>query len=107
MIPPEVAHSTLDADTCRVTHHAVERYMRRRGGRCGPAAAEAALRRLLRRASDGPRAPIIVTHEGRTGRRYVVGELALVLSADHTTLITFYQWERKSPSKQRKRRKRP
>lgn len=88
----EAAHALgcppIDPEGCTLTWHAIGRYAARRKG-ATVQWAENGLRRLLARAADQPMPPLEY-RQGRLGRRYTVGDICLVLSADNGTVITIY-----------------
>jgi len=83
----------LDPHTVRLTRHVVDRYMERRGwptsDEISRLDAEATIRNLLSRVAH--KNPPMFKKPGELAvRRYVHGELAWVVDANNTTVITFY-----------------
>ena len=83
----------LDYLTMTISRHAIDRYLERRGGDASDALerddADWAIRDLLSRVAHRNE-PIYQDAEGRQCRRYVVGELAFLISTDCETVITMY-----------------
>lgn len=100
--------SVLDPYGIRISRHALDRYCERRGwAKNGTQReiADACIRELLTRCvSQRPPAAMIGGHNTTT-RRYKVGNLAFITSADHSVLITVYLLEQNAKKRDRKRRK--
>ena len=82
----------------RVTTHAIDRYLERRGwSRDDPGARGEAEARLLdlwgRRKCSTP--PLRRSPNGEWGRKWKVGDMILVTDGDVSTLITFYPTNKK------------
>ena len=87
-----VEHDGLDPWNVRLTKHVIDRYMERRGWPASArnrADAELAIRNLLARCAN-KKAPIHI-RPGRTAvRRYRSGGMCWIVTADNSTVITFW-----------------
>lgn len=90
----------FDPDEVAMTLHVLERYLQRRNASASELRdAEAGLRKLLARAEKNQRERYgvpVTSHPARGKnkdrcRTYRVGEFVLILTEDHSRLVTFYR----------------
>lgn len=95
----------LHPSAMRISHHAKQRYLERRGwpqNHENLTEADTAIRELLERVAHKA-APLTIRPGGRVCRRYKVGELVFVLTEDGSTVITMYHKQPKHHHPKRSR----
>jgi hypothetical protein len=97
----------LDPWTVGVSRHAITRYQERRGWAPSPDAdreAVEAIRELLSRVAH-KRPPLMLTERHHPARKYKVGELVFIVSADYTNVITCYHASARPQSRRQSARR--